>query len=436
MLNFTICRMLERVGMYWYILPTYEQARLTIWEGRGSGVNEGMPFLDHFPEELVEKKNEQRLEVELVNGSIFRLVGSDNVDRLVGANPVGVIYSEFSLQNKSAWDYVSPMLVENKGWAAFIFTPRGKNYAQELYDLAKNNKTWFTSVKTIEMTCRDAEEEDNSPVVTEADLDEERKMGQDEDMIQQEYYCSFVGFRAGSYFGSLMAAAHSENRIRTVPWNPRVPVFTSWDLGIADMYAIWFIQVEGREIFCIDYHEANNKPIGHFIALCKNKPYVYSNHWAPHDIEQRHDQGTSVKSRMTLARELGLNFKVIPKMSLMDGIDSARSVIPRCYFDKVKCDLGIRALINYHREFNPKTQDYRDNPVHDKSCHGTDAFRGMSVIVDKETNIQLNNRPVKYEKDFELFGSDKRDSPFDNVPNEVEIIRDNRNRFDRFAQGE
>src|SRR5215467_5849920 len=88
MLNFMICRMLERRGMYWYVLPTYEQARLIIWEGMGSGGSgEGMPFLDHFPEELVQYKNEQRLEIGLVNGSIFRLIGSDHVDRIVGANP-------------------------------------------------------------------------------------------------------------------------------------------------------------------------------------------------------------------------------------------------------------------------------------------------------------------------------------------------------------
>jgi len=80
MLNFTICRMFERVGMYWYVLPTYEQARKVIWQGMGSGINEGMRFLDHFPVELVESTNETRMEIKLVNGSIFSLIGSDNVD--------------------------------------------------------------------------------------------------------------------------------------------------------------------------------------------------------------------------------------------------------------------------------------------------------------------------------------------------------------------
>src|SRR5215469_1219727 len=216
-LNFTICRMLERVGMYWYVLPTYEQARLIIWEGMGSGINEGFPFIEHFPEQLVEYKNDQRLEIGLVNGSIFRLIGSDHVDRIVGANPVGVVYSEFSLQFPSAWEFIRPILTENKGWAAFIFTPRGRNHAFALWEKAHGAKGWFVSTKTVEDTKRDSEDElvnlaesngltysegvslrnladhgiEPEPVVNEALLDEERKSGMDEDLVQQEYYCSF-----------------------------------------------------------------------------------------------------------------------------------------------------------------------------------------------------------------------------------------------------
>src|SRR6266851_5216345 len=84
MLNFMICRMVERVGTYWYVLPTYSQARKIIWEGMGSGLQEGMPFMDHFPEELIESTNETNLTLKMVNGSYFHLIGSDQIDRVVG----------------------------------------------------------------------------------------------------------------------------------------------------------------------------------------------------------------------------------------------------------------------------------------------------------------------------------------------------------------
>lgn len=410
MLNFMICRMLERVGMYWYVLPTYEQARLIIWEGRGSGgPTDGMPFMDHFPPQLVESKNEQRLEVTLANGSIFRLIGSDHVDRIVGANPIGVIYSEFSLQNLSAWELISPILTENKGWAAFIFTPRGRNHAYYMYEKAEKNPTWFTSVKTIEQTIRDAEGEDGiSPVVSQADLEEERKRGMDEDLIQQEYYCSFVGFREGSYFGRQMAEAYHDGRIRNVPWNPAKPVFSVWDLGIADETAIWWAQLDGKNVNLIDYFQMNGQGLIYYIKIIKEKPYIYSTHWAPHDIGIK-DLITG-RTRLELARELGINFRMVPKIKFMDGIDSARAMIPRCYFDKTKCDEGLRALINYHKSFDNKTMDYRKHPVHDQWSHGADAFRYLSQIVNIEIDNQNYVSQHTYQRDFNIFDTGDLDN--------------------------
>lgn len=404
-LNFMICRMMERIGMYWYVLPTYEQARLIIWEGMGSGVNEGFPFIEHFPEELVVHKNEQRLEIELINGSIFRLIGSDHVDRIVGANPIGIIYSEFSLQSPSAWEYIRPIITENKGWAAFIFTPRGRNHAFQLWERAKSAKGWFASIHTIDETKRDAENEDGTPVVTEAMLDEERKLGMDEDLIQQEYYCSFVGFREGSYYGRFLAELYKQNRIREVSWDPKYPVFTGWDLGIADQCAIWFCQKIGREIFLIDYYQQHNQGLTHFIKVVKDKPYVYSNHWAPHDIETR--EFTSGRSRKEIARDLGIYFKTVPKLSVAEGIDYVRTILPRCYFDKTKCDLGIRALINYHKDFNEKIDNFRFTPVHDKWSHGADAFRYLCYGVDQE-GLEFT-KPIDYVREFNPFKDEDRD---------------------------
>lgn len=399
MLNFTICRMLERKGMYWYVLPTYEQARLIIWEGMGSGVNEGFPFLDHFPEELIKSKNDTRLEIELINGSIFRLVGSDHVDRLVGANPVGAVYSEYSLQTPSAWELISPILAENKGWASFIFTPRGRNHAFALWERAQGATTWFTSIKTVDDTRRDAEGEDSSPVVTDEILDEERARGVDEDLIQQEYYCSFVGFREGSYYGRQISDAFKEGRIRDVTYDQKYPVCTSWDLGVADQCSIWFAQKIGREFYCIDYYQNNGQGLPHYIKVVKDKPYVYSNHYAPFDIEQR--EFTSGRSRREIARDLGINFRVTPKLGLMDGIDNARAMISRFYFDKHKCDYGLRSLINYHKDFNTKLLTYKFHPVHDKWSHGADSFRYLCLGVENEGSESL--RPVEYIRDFDPF---------------------------------
>src|SRR5215469_16262935 len=120
-----IRRAAERVGTYFYAFPTYIQAKKAVWDGRD---RDGFPFLAHLPPALVKAKNEQELKLTLVNGSVLQLVGTDNINALMSTNPIGVVMAEYALQDPQAWDYLRPILRENGGWAAFDFTPRGKNH--------------------------------------------------------------------------------------------------------------------------------------------------------------------------------------------------------------------------------------------------------------------------------------------------------------------
>ncbi len=178
--NYTLDQMLRRVGNYWHVYPYYAQARKAIWEGK---TKDGTSYLDFVPPELIASRDKQQMSFQLKNGSIWRLVGADNPDSLVGAGPVGVVYSEYSLQKPSVSEYIRPMILENNGWEAYNFTPRGENHAYKLLEMAKDNPNWYVSILTV----------DDTGVITQAQIDEERKQGKSEEIIQQEYYCSFKG---------------------------------------------------------------------------------------------------------------------------------------------------------------------------------------------------------------------------------------------------
>jgi len=136
-LNFTIKKMQERVGVYYHLFPTYGQGKRTIWDGIGA---DGKPFLSHFPEQLVKNKNETEMQIQTTNGSIWQVIGTDrNLDNLVGPNPVGCVFSEYSIQDPRAWTLLRPILRENGGWAIFIYTPRGENHGWDLYQIAQQN---------------------------------------------------------------------------------------------------------------------------------------------------------------------------------------------------------------------------------------------------------------------------------------------------------
>lgn len=176
--NYLIKKAFEHKATYFYLAPTYKQGKKIIWENIGG---DGFRLLDHIPKEIIKNKNETELKIELINGSYIQIIGTDNIDSIMGSNPYGVVFTEFSLQQSKSWDYIRPILAENGGWAIFNFTPRGTNHAYKLLQSAKTNPKWFTEVLTVEDT----------HAINEEELKEERKQ-MPGDLYDQEYLCKFV----------------------------------------------------------------------------------------------------------------------------------------------------------------------------------------------------------------------------------------------------
>lgn len=357
----------QRVGTYYYLFPTYAQSKKVLWDGRDK---EGFPFMGHFPKEVVTKKNETELRLELVNGSAVQLVGSDNIDSVLGTNPVGCVFSEYALQNPHAWDYMRPILRENGGWAIFDYTPRGKNHGYDLYTMARGNSDWYAEILTV----------DDTHAISVEDIDKERQAGMSEELIQQEFYCSFEGVLTGSVFGRAMQEAERDGHITGVPWDPDLPVDTWWDIGTGDPTAIWFTQTAGKEIHVIDYYENSGAGVGidFYARHLQSMPYVWGTHHGPHDLEA-HQFAAGGKSTREVAASLGLRFTITDRLDKQSQINAGRSFIKRCWFDRVKTERGRNALMSYHYEWNDKRKSFSDEPYHDWASNGADAFMQMAV---------------------------------------------------------
>jgi phage terminase large subunit len=377
-LNFCVTSMIERPGLYWHLLPTYNQGRKIVWDGMDKT---GRPFLDAFPKELIKgNPNNTDMKLELLNGSMYQVVGTDWVDRLVGANPVGCIFSEYSLQDPRAWDLIRPILLENGGWALFVYTPRGKNHGYKLMQMAKANpKLWFSEMLTI----------NDTGVITQEQINDERQSGMSEELIQQEFYCSFEAGIPGAYFSVQGVTAKNAGRFGRVPIHSDVPVDTYWDLGMDDSMSIWFAQDIGREIHLIDYLEGAGEGLPYYAKELARKGYLYGRHFAPHDIKVR--ELGSGKSRRESARNLGIDFIPVKKIKYKeDAINAARNIFAMCWFDSVRCARGIDALENYKKEYDDKKKVFMATPVHDWAAHGADAF--MTLACSHEfRNSNTNN---------------------------------------------
>lgn len=167
-----------RKGVYYYFLPSYAQGRRIIWDGIDGT---GRAFLDYIPKQLVVSKNATEMKITLLCGSVIQIVGTDNYDSIMGTNPVGCVFSEYSLQDPKAWDFIRPILTENGGWAVFNGTPRGLNHFFDLYRTSLENASWYSAKLSVKDTGALSEEQ----------IAEERSAGMPEPMIQQEFYCSF-----------------------------------------------------------------------------------------------------------------------------------------------------------------------------------------------------------------------------------------------------
>ncbi len=372
--NYLIMRAIKKVGIYYYFFPHFSQGRKILWDGVDK---DGFRLLHHIPADLIDgNPNSTEMKVRLKNGSLIQIIGTNNIDSVVGTNPIGCVFSEYSLQDPRAWQLIRPILVENGGWAVFNFTPRGKNFAFDMYEMARSNPAWFSQLLTVEDT----------GVVSPEDVQAERDAGMSEDFIQQEFYASFTLGVEGSYYAKYMEEARNDGRIGNVPWEKQSRVYTVWDLGYGDSTAIIFYQVCGQEIHVIDYYENHGEGLPHYAGVLKDRPYVYAQHFAPHDIESHaFSSGLSAKE---VGANLGLDFVTLPTLKLRfeDGIEAARGLFPRIWIDQTKCKQLNKCLENYRKEFDPRLETYKERPLHDKFSHGADAFRYMAIAVKKHVD--------------------------------------------------
>ena len=367
--NIIVKKAMEDVWIYYYVFPTYSQGKKAAWDGIDK---DGWKTINHIPKEVIKRKNDTEMKVELINGSIIQIIWSDNVDSIVWTNPIGIVFSEYSLQSPAVWDFLRPILAENWGRAIFNFTPRWDNHAKELLDMAKENQARMVSIQTVEDTKAIA------PDVLESERQEIIQKNWSDAIFQQEYYCSFDAGINWSYYAEILTQLEKANRRTVVPYDPWLDVFTVWDLWINDSTSIRFRQRLWKEIRIIDYYENNGEWLSHYVWILREKWYRYWTMRLPHDAQARSLQtGKTVEEKMY---EYGFNdIQIVPKLSVLDGINSARAILPYCWFDKEKTERWWKCLKNYHKELDEKRQSFKW-PEHDWSSHWADAFRYLAVV--------------------------------------------------------
>jgi phage terminase large subunit len=317
--------------------------------------------------------------IRLPNGGTWQAGGADNPDSWRGGHADEIIVDEFDDTPQSMVPLVlEPMLADRNGSLVRSGTPKGRGVLQAAYDKARLLPGYSRYLLDYKMTGALSDE-----------VIERLKLEMSDEEFNQEMCCSFASPNSGSYYGKLMDDCEREGRITSVPHDPALKVWTSWDIGIDDSTAIWFAQItRGGEWHLVDYLEDSGAGFDHYARLLSQRQYVFEKHILPHDAKAR--ELGSGRSRIETLHSLGVRpTRVLEQSGVADGINAVRMALPRCWFDAEKCAKGIKALRSYHREWNEGAQAWKASPVHDHASHGSDSFRYMSLGV-RETTATLD----------------------------------------------
>ncbi len=378
---------------YAYVGPFRAQAKKVAWT-----------YLKDFTEGLRKKPpRESDLSVELHNGATITIYGADNPDALRGLFFDGIVLDEYGDMRPSTWgEVVLPTLLDRNGWAVFIGTPKGKNHFFHMVQRAREEENWY------ELTLKASESgllSEESLQIAAAEMTEAQ--------YQQEMECSFDAAVQGSYYSAIVTQMENDGMMGDYAYDPSLLVSVSADLGFTDSTAFWFWQLTPGGPVLIDYEEADSQALEYYFEMLDSKGYEYEDVWLPHDAKAKSLQ--TGRSTVEQFIDHGYPCKVVPKLAVQHGIDAARLILPQCRFNKTNCYSGIEALRAYRRQFNEKTQQFNNKPLHDWASNGSDSFRYFALVTETEVKaiqevIEDNSllKPVEYTLD-DLYAAKKDD---------------------------
>jgi hypothetical protein len=211
-----------------------------------------------------------------------------------------------------------------------------------------------------------------------------------DDKYNQEFECSFNAAVEGSYYGQIINTIEEKGHITRIERDDLCRSFVAWDLGMGDSTCLWVAQLVGKEVRLIDCVENHGQGLDWYVRWLQDNDYARWEQFLPHDVEVR-ELGTG-RSRKEVLIEAGLNITVAPRLSVADGIQAVRRLLPRCWFDP-KTKPGLDALRNYRREHDEKRNVFYEKPLHDWASHYSDSFRYLAISLDEGTDSWSSKLP-------------------------------------------
>lgn len=382
--NMIVQGAIEAPGLYMMIYPTNVRAKIVLWDGAIS-LNDGssLKFLDMIPKRFVSAINNQDMSIRLINGSVIRVIGSDiDPDKLRGVNVRGCVFSEYAFSDPRVLHILMPVFRQNRGWFILQTTFNGMNHAYRYMMEVKSNPDWYCRVDSVESLV----DEQGDRYVTDAMIEDDRRSGMPEFMIQQEYYSVVQLNQETLYFANEMNVVQSQGRIVSGLFLPGKVVRAFMDIGVRDPCSITLAQMDHNgNPHVIAYMENNNKMFEYYVrwaeSECVKKGLTLQSIYSPHDGMKK--EFGSGKNVVDFGRDLGYKVYIVPRpVSKFNAIQSMRRLLYRTYFNKEGTQRLLDCISNYSKEFDAKAGTFKNDPVHNWASHGVDSYQTMTLAIE------------------------------------------------------
>ena len=376
-------QMVLEPNAYLILLPEAVQARRVLWSGK---TEEGIDMLDAvFPPEIVAAKNATNMTIKLINGSMLTIGGADNINSLMGGQYKGVILDEAALMRHNVYGYLKPILESNGGWIILSSTPRYGSWFNELYDIESAKpeiSLWDTHrvdiYRTRQFTMHQIE------VIKQDYID---RYGYDDGvaLFGTEYEVLTNVQQQGSYYGGIL---RDSCPLADFAYDPRKPVYASYDLGQNDSCVITFFQIKWGwdlrpdQITVLNAVQGRGKTVKQYYDDdVAKQPWFVDKHILPHDGAQVRGYTASDSAEESL-RGCGADVIVVPRTtSVIDDINAVRTILPIVRFNRDAEQLR-RHLVKYSKDYDAKNKLWLARPKHDESSNWADSFRCGMLSLD------------------------------------------------------
>lgn len=356
----------KKNAQYAYVCPFRSQAKAVAWQ-----------YLVDMTQGIAVDVKVSELSIKLPNGAKIFLTGSDNVNALRGLYLDGCVLDEFAQCRPDLLQAViMPCLLDRMGWLVIIGTAYGRlNQFYEYYETSRTNDDWYhADIKVC----------DSGVIAGEEVARIQRSIS--EAKFNQEFMNDFSAELVGTYYANIINEIEKHGQITKTPqFDREQPVQVAFDIGRGDSTVAWFWQERHDGIAIIDHYANNGESAQFYIEMLKNSGYALEKVWLPHDARAKTfaTDKSALEQFVEAFKSTSTDVDITPSLSVEDGIEAVRQLIPQCHFDYDTCYEGVEALRVYRKKWDEKYQCFSKTPLHDFASDHADAFRYLAINANK-----------------------------------------------------